>query len=848
MDRHRPALTAVAFAVIGFLLHPGLKPFPSDPASEPASAQDAGSTFSLVPSASAQEFERVSISSSDMPSGGLMAFGGGKKVGPFVLEHTEASVEVAGGFAFVEVSQRFKNPHASRLEAVYAFPLPENAAVTDMFMRVSSRVVASEVHEREQAKRIYETAKSSGQTAALLEQERPNLFTQSVANVPPGETVFVHIRYVHELAYDQGRYRFVFPMTVGPRFNPPSVADAERVTPPMLEPGERGGHDIQVTVKLKGGLPVTGLKSLSHELIVKKSSGATTVRLKDFDTIPNKDLMLEWGLSAAKPEVSVLSHKSSSTGTVLLTLQPQARPRPEEVTPKEMVFVVDTSGSMSGEPIAKVKEAMRRAIKGMNPGDSFQIIRFDQAASSFRPLPVANTPQNVRDGLSYLNGFDGAGGTNMIEGIKAALDFPRDPARRRVVLFMTDGYIGNETEIFAAVRERLGETRLFSFGVGSSVNRYLLDGLAKEGRGFVQYVRPDQETEKAVALFYKRIRNPLLMDVAIDWGGLAVTDFEPKVLPDLFDGQPLTVLARYSGPSTGTVTVTGKIAGKPYRRTLGVRLPGKRTENRALPVVWARRRVERLKGETYGAPKPETVEEVKGIGLSFKLVTPYTSFVAVERTLLADSRLPLETVLIPNEMPEGMSWEANFGKDAALVSIPRMKPGDPVLSVDAPRGTAAVIADFPFGKRQLCAWDEVREKWACRFLVPRGTPDGRYAIKVLAVGRDGSRAEFEADYEVDSKAPVFEVAAKAAGREVLVMAEPRRFVLETRKGRKGALAVTHDVKRVRLLTADGKVTTLRLERRPDRFVWSAKVAARGKAVLEAVDYAGNVSRQEVVLP
>jgi Ca-activated chloride channel family protein len=813
-----------------------------------AAAVLAAAVFLVPGKPAAQPSEPLSIVPQEPPGGELAAFVDGKKSGLFVLEHTEASAEVSGGFAHVEVSQRFKNPHPGRLEAVYAFPLPENAAVTDMYIRVSSRVVSSEVHGREQAKKIYETAKSSGQTAALLEQERPNIFTQSVANIPPGETVFVHIRYVHELGYDAGRYRFVFPMTVGPRFNPPSVADAPRITPPMLRPGERGGHDISVTVRIKGTLPVTGLKSVSHELVTSRAPGTTTVKLKDFDTIPNKDLMLEWGLAAAKPELSALSHAGPSSGTVMLLLQPQALPRPEEVTPKEMVFVVDTSGSMGGAPLAKVQEAMRRAIKGMNPGDSFQIIRFDQSASSFRPLPVANTPENVRDGLSYLNGFAGSGGTNMIEGIKAALDFPRDPSRRRIVLFMTDGYIGNETEILAAVRARLGETRLFSFGVGSSVNRYLLDALAKEGRGFVQYVRPDQETEKAVAFFYKRIRSPLLMDVTVDWGGLPVTDFEPPFLPDLFEGQPLTVLARYSGPSTGTVTVTGKLAGKPYRRVLAVRLPQQRKDNRALPVVWARRRIERLMGESYNGPSADTVAAVTGLGLSHKLVTPFTSFVAVERTLLADSRLPLDTVLIPNEMPEGMSWESNFGRDAAVVSIPRMKPGDPVLSVDAPRGTAAVIADFPFGRRELCAWDEAREKWACRFLVPRGTPDGRYAIKVLAVGHDGSRTAFEADYEVDSKAPVFEVAARAAGRQVLVVAEPRRFVLESRKGRRGALTVTHDVRRVRLLTADGKVTVLRLERRPDRFVWSAKVAARGKAVLEAVDYAGNISRQEVALP
>ncbi|MDP3541784.1 MAG: VIT domain-containing protein [Elusimicrobiota bacterium] len=795
-------------------------------------------------------FIAVLLAAAPASSQELMAVIEGRQAGPFVLEHTEAVVEVSGGFARVEVSQRFKNPHKTRLEAVYAFPLPENAAVTDMFMRISSRTVLSEVRERGEAKRIYEAAKSSGHAAALLETERPNLFTQSVANIPPGETVFVHLRYVHELAYDDGRYRFHFPMTIGPRFIPANgtVGDAPRISPPMLVPGERGGHDIQVTVRLRAGLPVTGLRSPSHELTVTRSSGVVTTRLKESDTIPNKDLTLEWSLRAPKPEASVLSHRAADEGRVMLLLQPQARPRPEEVTPKEMVFVVDTSGSMSGEPLTKVKEAMRRAIKGMNPGDHFQIIRFDQAASSFRPAPVPNTPGNVRDGLSYLNGFDGAGGTNMIEGIKAALDFPRDPRRRRMVLFMTDGYIGNEAEILALVRERLGDARLFSFGVGSSVNRHLLERLASEGRGFVQYVRPDEETGKAVALFYKRLRNPLLLDIKVDWGGLPVTEQEPELLPDLFDAQPLSVFARYGGPSTGTVTITGTLAGKPYKRKIWVRLPKARPENKVLIPVWARRRVERLMSEQYGTPKPEAVEAVKGLGLKYKLVTPYTSFVAVERTVKADLSLPLESVLIPNEMPEGVSFEGVFGADAAVVSIPRLKPGDPVLTVDAPRGTAAVIADFPFGERQLCAWDEDREKWACRFLVPRGTTDGRYAIRVTCVGTDGGRTLMEAGYTVDSKAPVFEVAVKADGAEVVVMAEARKFVLETIKGKKGVVAVTHDVKRVRLLTADGRVTRLRLERRPDRFVWSAKVAARGEAVLEAVDFAGNISRQIVRLP
>lgn len=841
MEKIRILGLAVSLGVVALTTALALKAGPSPEGEDAPAAAEAAGAIRLVPTASAAEVE-------DPPTGGMTAVVEGKKAGLFVLERTEAAAEVSGGFAFVEVTQRFKNPHPARLEAVYAFPLPENAAVTDLFIRVSSRVVQSEVKKRDEAKAIYETAKSSGRVAALLEAERPNLFTQSVANVPPGETVVVHIRYAHELDYEDGRYRFVFPMTVGPRFVPGAgVADAERITPPMLKPGERGGHDIAATVRIRGGLRVTGLRSASHDVEVTRSTAGTTVRLKEFDRVPNKDLTLEWGLSAPSPEIALSSHRAREEGTLMLLVQPPARPKAAEVTPKEMVFVVDTSGSMAGEPIAKVKEAMRRAIKGMNPGDSFQIIRFDQSASSFRPLPVPNTPENVRDGLSYLNGFSGLGGTNMIEGIKAALDFPRDPARRRIVFFMTDGYIGNEDEILREVRARLGETRLFSLGVGSSVNRYLLDALAREGRGFVQYVRHDEPSEKAVAKFYRRIRNPLLMDVTVDWGGLPVTDLEPAVLPDLFDGEPLKVLARYSGPSTGTITVRGTLGGRPYRRALKVRLPKARAENKVLPVAWARRRVGRLLSLRPGQPDPAVVEEVTALGLSRKLVTPYTSFVAVERELRAGTELPLTTVLIPNEMPEGVSERGIFG-EGATVSIPRLKPGDPVLSVDAPREAVAVIADFPFGARRLCAWDEAREKWACRFLVPRSVPDGRYAIRVTCVNADGTRTLMEAEYAVDSKAPQFEVAARRIGGEVVVTAKPRKFVLETRRGRRGGLSVTHDAKRVRLLLADGRAVPLKLEKHPDRFVWSAKVAARGRAVVEAVDFAGNAWRGEVELP
>jgi len=254
-------------------------------------------------------------------------------------------------------------------------------------------------------------------------------------------------------------------------------------------------------------------------------------------------------------------------------IQPKAELRAEEITPKEMIFVVDNSGSMSGYPIEKAKEAVRRCLRGMNPNDSFQVIRFSESASALSDRPLPNTPGNVKKGLKYVDDMQGMGGTEMIEGIKASLSYPPDPERVRIVCFMTDGYIGNENEILAAIEKLLGNARLFSFGVGSSVNRYLLDRMAEVGRGMVQYVRPDEETETCVSRFYERIDKPFLMDIDIDWNGLKVTDLYPRRIPDLFSAQPVIIHGRYTQAGKTEITLNGTVGGEAYSQPLAVELP-----------------------------------------------------------------------------------------------------------------------------------------------------------------------------------------------------------------------------------------------------------------------------------
>ncbi|MBN1355273.1 VWA domain-containing protein [bacterium] len=593
------------------------------------------------------------------------------------LEHTSVQASISGFVARVTVTQSFGNDLDHAVEAVYVFPLPDQAAVDDMTMYIGNTVIRGLIKERSEAQRIYDQARQNGRTASLLTQERPNIFTQSVANILPGDDVRIVISYVQDMKYDRGEYEFNYPMVVGPRFIPgipagrqgggwsddtDAVPDASRITPPVLEPGTRSGHDISLEVDLNAGVPIQNIHSPSHRIRIERiGESESHVEIAPDDIIPNKDFILRYAVAGRLPESAVLAHAGDLGGFFTLMIQPQAGFEVEEVTPKEMIFVVDCSGSMSGAPIAKAKEAMRRCIAGMNPRDSFQIIRFSSAASKFSPGPLPNTPANIQKALTYIDSMSGSGGTMMIEGIKAALDYPEDPHRLRMVLFMTDGYIGNETEILSAIEQKLRKARLFSFGVGSSVNHYLLDRMAKTGRGTVQYVRPDEDTEKAVHTFYNRISNPLLTDITLHWSGVTVTDVYPPVIPDLFSAQPVIVHGRYDLPGTGAVIINARFRGSVWEQKIPVILPRREPENDVLAPLWARHRIKALMEDMHGGEKPDTAREITDLALKFRIMSRYTAFVAISEEIrrLPDGRM--ETVQIPVEMPEMVSFEGVFG-------------------------------------------------------------------------------------------------------------------------------------------------------------------------------------------
>ncbi len=619
----------------------------------------------------------------------------GKPAGLCPLKHTDVVADIAGYVARVTVKQEFVNPSKTPIEAVYTFPLPEDAAVDDMTMRIGSRVIRGKIMRREEARETYEAARERGQGAALLDQERPNIFTQSVANIMPGDSVVIEISYVNLLKYKAGIYEFVFPMVVGPRYTPgggytvpgqrgePSpaqtapeepgnqavVTDADKITPPIAPKGTRAGHSISLTVNVDAGLPLQQVAAVLHEVDVRRQGpNRATVRLRDRDEIPNRDFVLRYSAAGSQVQEGLLTYASGQQGEggfFTLILQPPMAPPQETVSPKEMVFVIDQTGSQEGWPIQKAKETMRYCIQHLNPGDTFQLIGFNTDVFPCFPAPVEATPESVQTALRYLDGIEAGGGTDILKAADYALSLPEDPERLRVVCFMTDGYVGDDMQIVQYVREHRGTTRMFPFGIGDSVNRFLIEGMAKEGRGAPEFVTLEGPGAQAAQRFAERVASPLLLDVQVDWGGLPVEDVYPKQIPDVFSSGPVILKGRYSRAAEGDVTIRGLLRGQPWTRTIHVVLPDKTSEGSAIATLWARERIEDIQSQDWvgaqtGQPKTDTKEQIIETAQRYRLMSQYTSFVAVEERVVNPTGQQ-QKVDVPVEMPHGVSHTGIFG-------------------------------------------------------------------------------------------------------------------------------------------------------------------------------------------
>jgi Ca-activated chloride channel family protein len=629
-------------------------------------------------------------------SGSLQILGkDGSVKGACPLRHTEVRGAISGFIARVEVTQTFENSAAQKIEAVYAFPLPENAAVDDMTIQVGNRTVRGIIKKREEARAIYEKAKQTGHVAALLDQERPNIFTQAVANIMPGEQVVVTISYLQTLEYEDGAYQFVFPMVVGPRYipgqpagkqaggreaNTDEVPDASKITPQITPQGTRAGHDISVELAIDAGVPIQQLSSSSHEIDVERTGASSVlVKLKNQGEIPNKDFILKYEVAGEQMSDAVLSQAAPANGKLgaggyfTLILQPPARVPESDITPKELVFVLDTSGSMMGFPIEKAKALINRALDELYPGDTFNLITFSGDTQVLFPEPVFPTAANIRKAKALLNAQRGYGGTEMMKAIRAALEPSDSPDHMRVVCFLTDGEVGNDLEIIGEIQKH-SNARVFAFGIGTSVNRFLIEGMAKAGRGDSEIVTLNDKAGPAAHRLYERLRAPLLTDVSIDWGGLPVTDVYPQRLPDLFSGKPLVVSGRYTAAANGTIRIRGTRAGESFVREIPVSLGGSAGGYRIQPSFWARRKIDDLMSQDWaglqnGNMKPALQKEITQLGLDYRLMTQFTSFVAVEERVVTKDGQSVR-VEVPVEMPEGVSYEGIQGERDALLFQP----------------------------------------------------------------------------------------------------------------------------------------------------------------------------------
>ena len=594
----------------------------------------------------------------DQMAGRIDAELNGKKVVLSPLQ-SDYVIDIRGDVVNVKLRQRFENPYAQALHATYLFPLNRQAAVHAMTMWVGDEVISAEIQEIRQAKQTFQRAKREGKAAALLEQHRPNMFTQRIANIVPGDAIEVEIQYSHVLPKVDGAYELVVPMVVGPRFQPAGTGvapDSAQTGVWMLEqlpdypatagvnlPAHIAAERVSLRIQLESATTLQSVLSDTHTLSIRDvSSTQQEIQFAAGKEIDNRDFVLR--IVSGEPEVSggLLTHwQADEGGYFSLLIEPPLQVAPTAALPREMVFLLDCSGSMSGLPMQASKAFMQQALTALRPGDFFRIIRFSDQATEFSSRAMPATAENIQAGLSYTRALHGSGGTMMSSGISQALGAPPLAGVVRNVVFLTDGYIGNEVEVLSLVERRLGDARLYAFGVGSGVNRYLLSELGRVGRGFTRYFDPtkdDETMQQAVNQLVAKLQTPVLTDLSLDWGDLAVSDVLPAQLPDLYAGDSVRVTGRFAQATQGTL----RISGVSRSQRASIEQPVHLADDLQRPSVrrlWARTAVAEQMHRfiTPIALREDQVtnEQIQAaitdLGLSYGLTTRWTSFVAVSR-------------------------------------------------------------------------------------------------------------------------------------------------------------------------------------------------------------------------
>jgi Ca-activated chloride channel family protein len=655
--------------------------------------------LSFDPAWSAEQPQQAVLRPSEARSGSLLL-----KTDDGYADATRLGIDVdltvSGPTIRARVTQIFRNPTKDWMEATYVYPLPSGGAVDTLKMVVGDRVVVGDIKEKQQARAIYEQAKQNGQKAALTEQERPNIFTNSVANIGPGETVLVQIEYQEPVQQNGNEFSLRLPMVVGPRYNPKPlvqsvdlradgggwgatttdpVPDRDRITSEVLDPAQNAPvNPTNITVRLNAGFPLGEVKSHHHQVRIESPDSTTRIIKLAEGLVPaDSDFELTWKPAAEKaPSVGLFREHVGNSDYLLAFVTPpsveQARERP---LPREVVFVIDNSGSMGGTSIIQAKASLLYALGRLQPSDRFNVIRFDDTMDVLFPTPVAATSGNIGTATSFVSALQARGGTEMIPAMRAALsDTNRDDADYvRQVVFLTDGAIGNEQQLFETISALRGRSRVFMVGIGSAPNTYLMTRAAELGRGTFTHIGSVEQVDERMRGLFAKLENPAVTGLSAKFSD-ANADLTPSVLPDVYRDEPL-VLAAKLDKLAGSVEIKGRIGDRPWSLTLPL---ANAAEGKGLSKLWARRKIAdaEVARTTRLASAEDADKTILALALEHQLVTRLTSLVAVDKTPSRPAGEPLKLTELPLNLPAGWDFAKVFGERPRLPATPTERRAD----------------------------------------------------------------------------------------------------------------------------------------------------------------------------
>ena len=612
----------------------------------------------------------------------------------------DVDLTVSGPTIRARVTQIFKNPTQDWVEATYVYPLPSGGAVDTLKMVVGDRVVIGEIKERQQARQVYEQARRNGQKAALTEQQRPNIFTNSVANIGPGETILMQIEYQEPVQQSGNEFSLRVPMVVGPRYNPQPlvqsvdlradsngwgttssdpVPDRDRISPPVLDPAKNGPvNPTAITVRLQAGFPLGEVKSHHHQVKIESPDDTTRIiKLADGVVPADRDFELSWKAAAETvPSVGLFrEHVGDADYLLAFVTPPSIEPTEQKPLPREVVFVIDNSGSMGGTSITQAKASLIFGLSRLQPNDRFNVIRFDHTMDVLFTDSVPADATHVAEATSFVNALQASGGTEMIPAMHAALsDNSHDDAGTlRQVVFLTDGEIGNEQQLFETITAMRGRSRVFMVGIGSAPNTYLMTRAAELGRGAYTHIGSVEQVEERMRDLFAKLENPEVTGLAVKFSD-ATADIAPSVLPDLYRDEPLVLAAKLDKLS-GSVEIKGHIGDRPWSVTLPL---ANAAEGKGLSKLWARRKISDAEvARTTRQVTPEEADKtILGLALQHQLVTRLTSLVAVDQTPSRPEGTPLKLTDLPLNLPAGWDFAKVFGDRPQLPASRRERRAD----------------------------------------------------------------------------------------------------------------------------------------------------------------------------